>query len=233
MSFSRTKSVTLFAVLGILAFAATANASELLTNGSFESGLFNPWVVTNSTTDGSSWFVNTGLFTPLNGNPTPGASDGTHYAVTDGFGPGSHALTQTFLNPLGTVSATLSLDIFVNDVYRLGGSFGQVDLLAGGANALTGTPIHVFYNADTFQVNPGTSNGYVHLSMDISSYMTAGQSYQLRILETDTAPFDVGVDNLSIVNTIGQQGTPEPATFLPGALMAGLFVLRSRRKARL
>jgi hypothetical protein len=232
MSLARTKSVTLFAIFGILVFAATANAGQLLTNGSFESG-FSSWVVTDNTTDGSSWFVNTGLFTPLNGYATPGATDGTHYAVTDQNGPGSHALTQTFLNPLGTTSAILSLDIFVNDVYGYGGGFGEVDLLAAGANALTGTAIHVFYNADTFQTNPGTSNPYVHLSMDISAYMTAGTSYQIRILDTDTNPQNVGVDNVSIISTTGTQGTPEPATFLPGALMAGLFVLRSRRKARL
>ena len=90
-----------------LAIAFTLNASQILNNGSFESGLTG-WTVTNSTTDGSGWFVTNQSQTPLNGYPTVGPSNGSYYAVTDEAGPGLHALTQTFTDPLGTTSAIVS-----------------------------------------------------------------------------------------------------------------------------
>ena len=105
----------------LLGIASTVNASQLLTNGSFEGGLTG-WTVTDSTTDGGSWFVTNQLRTPPNGYPTVGPSNGSYYAVTDEIRPGLHALTQALTDPLGTTSAIISFDVFQNDVYGLGGN---------------------------------------------------------------------------------------------------------------
>ena len=233
MTFKRAESIwlRLLTVFCAVAFASVASAGQVLTNGSFESGNFTGWAVTNSTADGSSWFVTNQANTPLNGFPTVGRSDGTYYAVTDSFGPGAHALTQTFTVPSGTIAAVLSFDVFVNDVFALGGlpQFGQVDLLAANADPLLGVALHVFYGpADTFQSNPGTPNPYVHFNADVIGFLTAGQTYKIRVLESDSNPLNVGVDNFSLVAAV-----PEPGMFLPAALVMGIFVYGGRRKVRL
>ena len=134
-------------------------------------------------------------------------------------------------DPLGTTSAIVSFDVFMNDVYALGGNpqISCVCLLSGTADPLTGTPIHILYGpADIFQSNPQTPNPYVHVSEDISSYMTPGQSYQLRVLVKNSNPFDVGVDNFSL-----DVSTPEPSTFVPLALLTAFLVYRRRTRVRL
>ena len=132
----RLSRVWLHSALLFLGIACAAHATQLLTNGSFESGLTG-WTVTNSTTDGSSWFVTNQSQTPLNGYPTVGPSDGSYYAVTDEVGPGLHAITQAFTDPLGATSAIVSFDVFMNDVYALGGNpqISCVCLLSGTARS--------------------------------------------------------------------------------------------------
>jgi len=223
-----------------LAIPFTGGATQILLNPSFETGNFQFWTVTNDNYPGdvdSNWFVNSGTLTPLNGNPTVGSSAGSYYAVTDQFGPGTHALIQSFIDPLGTTSAILSFDIFVNDVgawgdILAGGGSGEVDLLAAGVDALTGTAIQVFYGPSDIVLLNGVPNSYVHFSGDISSYMTPGQTYQLRVLETDTSGlFNVGVDNFAL--NVTTSPTPEPGTAGPMALLAGILGYGWRRKLRL
>ena len=110
------------ASLAILLFAfASARADQLITNGGFESGLTG-WT-TSSTGDGG-FFANSGTTTPLNANATVGAHSGTNYAVSDDYsGSQTQTLTQTFTTPSSLSSATLSFEMFVNDIY--GGSFGS------------------------------------------------------------------------------------------------------------
>ena len=221
--------VWLQGALLFLGIACTVNATQLLTNGSFESGLTG-WTVTNSTSDGSSWFVTNQSQTPLNGYPTVGPSNGSYYAVTDEVGPGLHAITQGFTDPLGTTSAIVSFDVFMNDVYGLGGNpqISCVCLLSGTADPLTGTPIHILYGpADLFQSDPATPNPYVHVSEDISSYLVPGESYQLRVLVKNSNPFDVGVDNFSL-----NVSTPEPSMLVPMALLMGFVAYRRRAAVR-
>src|ERR1700759_2207939 len=99
--------ITLCGVATLLSLATNGNASQILNNGSFESGLTG-WTLTNSNNDGSGWFVTNQPQTPINGYPTPGPSNGSYYAVTDDVGPGVHAITQTFTDPAGTTSAIVS-----------------------------------------------------------------------------------------------------------------------------
>ena len=206
------------------ALVPSLSASQLILNGGFETGNFTNWVVTNSSGDGT-FSVATAPVTPLTGNPTVGPSSGTYYAVSDQYGPGSYAITQTFTVPAGSLSSILSFNVFVNDEYDLGGSFGEVDLLAGNANRLTGTPLAIFYRADTFVVN-GRPNPYVAFSMDINSLLVAGSTYQLRAIDSDTNPLNVGVDNFSLLTSTA---VPEPVTFAPFLLGAAFFAFRKRR----
>ena len=214
----------------LLSVAMNGNASQILINGSFESGLTG-WTVTNSTTDGSGWFVTNQPQTPINGYPTPGPSDGSYYAVTDDVGPGLHAITQTFTDPVGTTSAIISFDVFMNDVYALGGNpqIACVCLIPAGADPLTATPIQILYGPfDLFQSNPATTNPYVHVSDDISNIIVPGQTYQLRVLVKNTNPYDVGVDNFALNVT----STPEPDTLVPLALLTVFFAYRRRMFTR-
>jgi hypothetical protein len=214
--------------LCVLAFAVSASADQLIVNGGFEAGGAS-WFQSTSGHD-FGWFISPGTATPLGGNPTVGPASGTRYAIgDDSFGPETFALFQTFTNPLTTITATLSFDIFVNDVFGTGNQFGEADLLTGGANPITGVPIAIFYNADTFQSDPGTPNPYVHISLDITADLIPGQTYKIRFLDSSsTGPLNVGVDNVSLVTN-----TPEPnLVAIPMAFLAGIIVYRVRRKAQ-
>jgi hypothetical protein len=164
------------------------------------------------------------LATPLTGNPTVGPRGGSFYAVTDQFGPGSHALTQSF-----TVAAStdylLSFYMFVND-WTAPQFGGQADLLTDGADPISGPPVSIFYHADT-AVAGGTPNGWVHTTLDITGDLMAGNTYQLRFFESDsTGPLNVGVDDVSLIAT----PIPEPRLVFPMALLAGVVVYRMRPK---
>lgn len=170
------------AVVCLVALAAprAVRAAELLTNGGFETGDFTGWTVTTDDTLGNGgWYVTGATSTPLNGFPTVGPASGTYYAVTDAFEPGSRALTQTFTDPLGTTSLTLSGDIFVNDWYGSSGAGVDVAILAGGADPLTGTPIAVLYSADT-AVTAGVPNPWVPVNFDLTSLLLPATPTSLR-----------------------------------------------------
>src|SRR5580658_5619477 len=91
-----------------LCLGFTASATQLIDNGGFESGDFTSWATASSVGSGGGWFVTTGGSSPLNGFPTVGPASGNDYAVTDGGGPGTNVLYQSFTDPLGTISAVLS-----------------------------------------------------------------------------------------------------------------------------
>ncbi len=184
------------------------------------------------TSSDGGFFATSVSATPLSGFPTVGPASGYFYAVSDGFGPGTRALTQTFTDPVGTISAVLSFDIFVNDQFGLGGSpqFGEVDLLAGGADAILGTPIAVFYSADTV-VNGGAPNPYVHESLNINGNLSGGTTYQLRVLEADSSgPLNLGVDNFSLVTTAA--AVPEPGMALAVSAWCGMLLYHQRRRSQ-
>jgi hypothetical protein len=216
----------------VLSLALTARANEVLVNGGFETGTFAGWTV--SDVGPGSFFVTSAPVTPLTGNPTVGPATGTFYAVSDQFGPGSHVITQSFTAAANT-DYLLSFDMFVNDyatAFGAGPQYGgEADLIAGGADPLLAPMTTQFYQADA-QVVGGIPNAYVHTSLDITGDLTAGDTYQLRFLESDsTAPLNVGVDSVSLIAT--PTATPEPKLlFFPLALLAGIVVHRARRTAR-
>jgi hypothetical protein len=215
-----------------LCLAFTANATELIANGGFVSGDLTGWATASSAGSGGGWYVSDATVTPLNEFPTVGPNSGNDYAVTDGYGPGTNVLYQSFTDPLGTTSAVLSFDAFLDDDFGASGFGGEVDLLAGNADPLTGTPIASFFSQDT-AVSNGVPNPYVAFSEDISGLLTPGGTYLIRAYESDSSgPINFGVDDFSLSAT-SSAAAPEPATIIPTALLAGVFAYRAwRRKAR-
>ncbi len=224
----------LFATICVLSLALTAQANEVLTNGGFETGTFAGWTVSDVGGPGS-FFVTGATTTPLTGNPTVGPASGNFYAVSDQYGPGTHVITQSFTAAANT-DYLLSFDMFVNDWAAFNSAppqfGGEADLIAGASDPILGPALDVFYHADT-QVVGGVPNPYVHTSLDITGDLTAGDTYQLRFLESDsTAPLNVGVDSVSLIAT-STTATPEPKLlFFPLALLAGIVVYRARRTVR-
>ena len=78
----------------------------------------------------------------------------------------------------------------------------------------------------------GAPNPWVATSLDITSDLTAGDTYQLRFLESDsTTNLNVGVDDVSLMAT-PTTATPEPKLLLfPLAFLAGIVLFRARRNA--
>ncbi len=219
-------------VLCGLSIAFTANATNVFTNGDFGTGDLTGWTLTTSplfTGYPSGFYVTNAPVTPLNGFPTVGAdAPSTFYAVSDDQGPGSMALTQSFFIPLGTTAANLSFAAFVNDLLGGSGFGGEVDILAGGADAILGTPITVLYAADT-AVAGGNPNPWVPFAGNIMGSLIAGNTYQIRVFASDsTGPINVGADNFDLELT-GALAAPEPSMFLPVGLLAGFLAFRVRK----
>lgn len=217
-------------------------AEELITNGGFETGSLTGWFTANQTGGSGSFFVATGTLTPVSGNLTVGPANGNYYAVSDQSGPGSHVLYQPLTVPVGTLSATLSFDMFVNNYDQGGVPFfnaagldytvrpnqqARVDLLGGNASPFDTSAgvIRNFYRGAGTSADPGQ---YSHYSFDITSDLVPGESYLLRFAEVDNQSYlNQGVDNVSITATLA----PEPASLTLLALggLALLDLLRRRR----
>jgi hypothetical protein len=212
----------------IFLLGLSANASQLIANGSFETGDLTGWVATDSGGLGD-FSVMSMAFTPLTGNGTVGPQQGTFYAVSDDFGPQTEDLTQSFVVPVGTTTALLSFSMFVNDIF--GGDFGSSGP-GGSVNLLssTNTLIHTFTSADTFDSPVGNPNPWVTMNnLNVMPFLTPGSTYKLDFQETDvTSLINVGVDNVSLVTT-ATTGTPEPGTLIPTALMAAFIAWRMRK----
>ncbi len=223
----------ILASLAIFLFAfASARADQLITNGGFETGTLSGWTAA-SNGDGN-FSVTSGTSTPLTGNATVGPNSGTYYAVSDDYdGSQTQTLTQSFTTPTSFTSATLSFEMFVNDVYGAdfgsAGSGGEVSLLTSG-----GGLIAVLYGPlDTFESPAGSPNPYLSFSEDIASFLSANTTYELQFSSTDTSgPLNVGVDDVSILTTASTSPVPEPATFSLSALGGVLVFWFASRKLK-
>ena len=220
-------------VFAVLALAVPGGATEMISNGGFESGDTTGWFLADSIDSPWSFSVTDGSASPLTGNPTAGPASGAFYAVSDQYGPGEHALYQFFTVPLQFTQITLSFDMFVNDwstppTPQIGGS---ADLLLSTANPFTGVILDTFYSSDASAVD-GVPNPWVPTTVDLTSLLTPGQSYMLRFFESDSVgPLNVGVDNVSL----DASGTvPEPGTLalLVGPMIGLMVFLRRRNNGR-
>jgi hypothetical protein len=220
MSVSRTCSIIFGLFVSFTNVAAFGN--ELIANGGFETGDLSGWnvAVESGSFPGSSFFALTGNLEPRSLEATFGAASGLFYASSDQLGPASLALLQSFtVQPRSAV--ILSFDMFVND-YQLEPPLcpatldfqaaliqcGRVDILAGGAdpfNTSSGVLRNLFLGAD-----PGISpHPYTHYTVDLTSLVGAGGSFQIRFAEAANLDFfNLGIDNVSIsANPI-----PEPVS---------------------
>ena len=232
-----------FALVGMV-LAAPSFASELITNGGFETGTFAGWTVVNQTGGNGNMYISSpGSNTPNGFSSAGNPSGGSFYAVSDQTGPGTHALLQTFTVPSSVTHATLSFQMFVNDwdggptINPAGLDYtaspnehARVDILSAGASPLdTGAGVlqNLYLGADlpVEVVHP-----YTNYSFDITPLVSGGGTFQLRFAEVDNqSNFNLGVDNVSIQDTV-----PEPSTFALlgiGAVSLLAYAWRRRRSA--
>jgi hypothetical protein len=209
-------------------------ADQILTNGGFETGTFTGWTVANQA-GGSNWFVVSGTTTPQSGMSTVGAAGGLFYAVTDQGGAVAQSLLQSFTVGAGN-PVVFSFDMFANNWYQptsvkatvvgpqgldftgAANQHARVDLLTGSANAFdTGAGvIHNFFLGADAPNN--IVHAYTHYSFDISSFVEAGGTFQIRFAEVSNQyVFNQGIDNV-VVNVI-----PEPSTLT--ITVGGLLLL--------
>jgi hypothetical protein len=229
---------------GLLSSACLAWGAQLITNGGFETGNFAGWTVVNQagTFPGHNFYVSGATSTPQSGSTTVGPASGSFYAVTDGLGPGTSALLQSFTVSGPVSSVILSFSLFVNSyggdfVNPIGldftggaNQYGRVDILRAGASAFdTGSGVlATYYLGDDPGANP---HAYTSDSFNITSLVGGGGTFQLRFAEVDNQnTLNMGVDNASIVTTIG--GVPEPSTVILAALGLAGFSLVIRRGRR-
>ena len=221
-----------------------AGATELITNGNFETGTFAGWTTVLQFASAGDFFVGTpGLPTPRNGLSTQSAGGlphGSFYAVTDQGGIGANALLQDFLVGAGSTSVILSFDLFVNsygtpavnpaglDYNAAPNQHGRVDLLTSTATPFS-TSIGVLRN---FYIGSdpivGGPNPFIHYSFDITSLVGTGGSFQLRFAEVDKRSyFNLGVDNVSI--SAITTAVPEPESLLLSGLGVAMLAVQRRR----
>jgi len=221
-----------------------AQASQLITNGGFETGTLSGWTVANQTGSfpGSNFFALSGTTTPQSGSTTVVPATGSFYAVSDGSGPEAHALLQSFTVPGPASSVILSFSLFVNSY---GGSFvnpigldftdganqhARVDILRSTASAFdTGTGVlqNLYLGTDS-GANP---HAYKNDTFDITSLVGPGGTFLLRFAEVDNQNvLNLGVDNVSI-NFTAATSVPEPFSITLAALgVIGFALLRLKRR---
>jgi hypothetical protein len=240
-----------FGLAGLAAVAVMAAAAgpsraafELITNGNFETGTFAGWTTHNLAGGSGDFFIDTpGTTTPFSGQPTQGnPMGGNFYAVSDQGGPGTHALIQSFVVPLGTTSLTLSFDMFVNDfdggpivgpqgLDHVGpaNQHARVDILTAAATPFSTAAADVVSN-HYLSVDPGADpNPYTSYSINLAG-LTPGGTYQIRFAEVDNQLFlSQGVDNVSILAEA--EAVPEPASAaLLGLGAVGMIAGAIRRR---
>jgi hypothetical protein len=221
-----------------LSSACLTYGSQLVTNGGFETGSLAGWTATLQAGSAGNLFALGGSMMPLSGMSTVGPASGSFYAVSDQSAPGTFALIQPFTvsGPVSDVVLSFSLfansygGVFVNPAgldwtVPAANQFARVDILSAGASPFdtgSGVLMNFYLGADSGP-NP---HPYTNYSFDITSLVGAGGTFQLRFAEVNNIDvFNLGVDNVSIVTTVG--GVPEPSSIVLAAMgIVGLFLAR-------
>ena len=222
----------------------SADAEQLITNGSFETGTLAGWTVVTQLGSGGTFLIDDNdRVTPVSLLGSVGSATGSFYAVSDSTGQGAQALLQTFMVPTGISAVTLSFDMFVNDwsgegpiVNPVGLDYtvdpnqhARVDILSAGTPPLeTGAGIlqNLYLGVD-LGFPPHT---YTHYVFDITTLVGTGGTFQLRFAQVDTRFFlNQGIDNVSIVTT-DITDIPETGTWT--LMVSGLLPLAGMARRR-
>ena len=235
------------AVALVLALAATelAGAAPLITNGGFESG-FTGWTRVDAIGSDGTFFLQSGITSPANGDAVPAPPGGTTAAMTDAQGSGSHVLYQDFVVPSSLGNAVVTFDLFIgnrgDDFYTPSPTSldfsipalnqqARVDVLRAGTDPFSVSLSDVLL--PLFQTNPGAPliSGYTPYNADVTALLNAhlGETLRLRFAETDNVfIFQLGVDNVSL-DTVS--AVPEPTgMLLLGSGLLGLWGFRKKLK---
>ncbi|MEO8592485.1 MAG: hypothetical protein ABI759_04115 [Candidatus Solibacter sp.] len=229
---------------GVVACVLSSHAfGAVIVNGGFEAG-FSGWSRADQLGSDGTFALQTGIVSPVNGDPVPSPSGPATAAMSDAQGPGAHALYQDFTIPTPVAAGTmLTFDLFIgnrNTAFFSPATLdfstpalnqqARVDILLAGTDPLSVGSSDVLLNV--FQTNPGDPlvSGYATHSIDITALLNAhvGTALRLRFAEVDNvAAFQLGVDQVDIV-TGAAAGVPEPASWLLAA--SALALLSARRR---
>lgn len=201
--------VGLLAVAATLVAVSTAGAAttQLLTNGSFETGDFTGWTV-NSTTGCQTWQVWSSPAAPCFIGSWPGfptslsAVDGTDFAsVTwDGAADSNPELSQTVSIPSNTTDTLAWSDNASWDIFDPA-SAPRVE----SVEIVGGSPAAVLQTFTIQSLTPGITGttDWVARSLDLSAY--AGQTvtivFHLSVPETFTGPAVFAIDGVTLNST--------------------------------
>ena len=187
--------------------APTRVATELITNGGFETGDFTGWTLAD--TGSGNWSINDGTFDPDGpGDALPPIS-GNFDAITAQAGPGLHLLSESIGVPSNIQSAVLSWsDRIRNDASEFSdpNQEWRVLILDSSGNLIQ----------EIFSTDPGDplqQIGPNNRSFDITSLLQSLEGEQIRLSfeeQNDSGFFNVTLDDVSLQLETGSP-TPAPA----------------------
>ena len=235
------------ATIALCCGAAAAAPPPLIINGSFEAA-FAGWTRADQAGGDGSFLLQSGTTSPLNADAVPAPPQGSNAAMSDGFGPGSHALYQDFIAVIGP--ATLRFDLFIGNraerfatpdslrfdlTNRIGAQTNnqqaRVDIMSAGADPFSVAAADILLTLYDIDIGDPLVSGYTTISTDITALLAAhaGQTLRLRFAEVDNlAQFQMGVDNVGFASPAVE--VPEPASLaLFGAALAAWVGVGRRR----
>ena len=225
----------------MLAVGPASAATQLLTNGGFETGDFTGW--TASTFPGSSGtvVVTNANTAPLSGQSVAGPTEGTYHVLTGQDGQGAYAVSQGFTVASNATSLMLTFDFFSASGAALtdGGldpfccgdtQNARVDILAAAADPFETAAIA--HSVVSPVIHGAFGTPYQSFSVDLLPFLTAGGSYLLRFGQADNRDFlTMGIDNVSLLQDVSDVPVPASGLLLLGAMGAVGALRRKRRTA--